>query len=192
LPWNLPALIAKAIEIKHLQDFASIPKQHLFSFERILKQLLNPSDKVESTWLNQIGLLVVAVVNMAQRNDYTFLHLCAQKNNQQAAIFQQKVYLGYMPLYSATRQSCIAVAELFIDEGAEIDALDDYGNTPLHKATYENDLSTVKLLIQKNARVDIKNIFNRTPLDKAKDSRSFPEIMCLLAEHYTSPILRKN
>ena len=70
---------------------------------------------------------------------------------------------------------CPEVAQCLIENGAQIDAKDQYGETPLHIAarcdnedlTAEVSLQFVTLLIEKRAQIDAKDQDECTPLHRA-------------------------
>ncbi|MGH9801589.1 MAG: ankyrin repeat domain-containing protein [Blastocatellia bacterium] len=65
--------------------------------------------------------------------------------------------------------SCLAVAELLIEIGANLNATNGLGNTPLHIATQWGHLSIAKLLLAKGASVNAKGHFGSAPLHYAAE-----------------------
>jgi ankyrin repeat protein len=62
----------------------------------------------------------------------------------------------WTPLHSACYQGRGSVAEVFIDNGADVNAKDKHSHTPLYFAVRKKDIDTVKLLIAKGANVNVK------------------------------------
>lgn len=77
---------------------------------------------------------------------------------------------GWTPLHEATNHGHLAVAQLLIKHGANVNApgLDDV--TPLHDAASFGTLKLVKLLIDKGADPHFKNKKGKTPQDIAHAS----------------------
>ena len=70
------------------------------------------------------------------------------------------------PLDLAILNEHIKTAKLLIDNGADINAKDNYGNTPLHKT---NNIEIAKTLIHNGADVNARNTYGNTPLYKIED-----------------------
>lgn len=70
---------------------------------------------------------------------------------------------------------------LFLDNGADINAINNSGWTPLHVAAYSDHYEAIKLLLEKGANKNIKDKEGMTPLDIAK-KRNFEDIFILLKE----------
>ncbi len=68
------------------------------------------------------------------------------------------------PLHYAAEGDRMAVADLLLQHGAEVDAQDAYGETPLHYAVREGSVATVELLISQGADVNARNGSGSTPL----------------------------
>jgi ankyrin repeat protein len=84
------------------------------------------------------------------------------------------------PLHQAAYKGHKEIVELFIAEGADVDAKDDKGYTPLHWAARNGHKEIAELLIAKGADVNAKADGGRTPLDMAK---LHPETADLLRKH---------
>jgi len=74
------------------------------------------------------------------------------------------------------------LAELLIEKGANIDAVDRKGKTPLAHAAYSGYKELSELLISKGADVNAIDNKGRTPLDWANYSR-YKDLMELLIKH---------
>ena len=60
-------------------------------------------------------------------------------------------------------------ALFLIENGIDINAVGDMGETPLHAAIRQNNMAIIKALLKANARIDIKSEFGKTSLDLAKE-----------------------
>lgn len=67
--------------------------------------------------------------------------------------------------YSDTLKKRIDIANRLISNGANLDAVNDYGNTALHLACQNRLIPIIQLLLDKGANPLIKNEADLTPLD---------------------------
>lgn len=74
---------------------------------------------------------------------------------------------GSTPLHKAAFVGDQAILTLFLEAGADIDAVDDEGATALHKAAYKGNSSILNLLLEKGAKMDIKDKQGGTALYNA-------------------------
>ena len=87
-------------------------------------------------------------------------------------------FVGRTPLFYAVRKGNIKDAELLIDSGADMQAVDKYGHTPAHvaaiktgaygKKASDNNLAILKLLREKGADLTLKDYKGRTAHDCLK------------------------
>jgi ankyrin repeat protein len=63
------------------------------------------------------------------------------------------------------------ITQLFIDYGANVNALDDYNNTPLHIASQKAANHVVKVLLENNASTTVKNFDGYTAYELAKANK---------------------
>jgi ankyrin repeat protein len=77
---------------------------------------------------------------------------------------------GWTPLHFAAQSNAVDCARILLDAGAEIDAVDSYGNTPLSTAVFASkgfgDL--ILFLRSKGANPEKKNNYGQTPIGLAK------------------------
>ncbi len=75
---------------------------------------------------------------------------------------------------AGTEEEVIEAMQLALDLGADINAVDDNGETAMHAAAYKNLPGAVKFLASKGARIDVWNTRNKygwTPLTIARGYR---------------------
>jgi uncharacterized protein len=66
-----------------------------------------------------------------------------------------------------TEAEAIASIKLCVDAGADVNALDNQGDTALHGAAQKGHDQVVKFLVDHGAKLDVKDKRGRTPLDAA-------------------------
>jgi len=66
-----------------------------------------------------------------------------------------------------TETQAIASIKLCLDAGADVNAIDNQGDTALHGAAQKGDDQVVQFLVDHGAKLDIKDKKGRTPLDAA-------------------------
>lgn len=87
------------------------------------------------------------------------------------------------PLHLAAPKGNVLVAEVLIQNGAEVNARLPYnGYTALHLASRDGFKEVVELLITKGAEVNAKTMYGETPLDLGI-SKEHNEIVDLLRKH---------
>merc|ERR1712066_202779 len=74
---------------------------------------------------------------------------------------------GWTPLFVASYNGHLQMAQLLLTNGAEIDEASNSGRTPLMAASYFDHLEIVKLLIEHQADVHLKDKYGETALDDA-------------------------
>jgi ankyrin repeat protein len=67
-----------------------------------------------------------------------------------------------------TEAHSLAAVRLALDLGADVNAVDDNGNTALHGAAFTGANSVVKLLVEKGARLDVKDKLGYLPVTIAE------------------------
>ena len=89
---------------------------------------------------------------------------------------------GNTALHLAIRARNQEVAEVLIDNGAEVNARDKYKRTPLHRAAEEGDEGMVRLLIRKRADVNAEGNDNNTVLHSALSTRANNAVVHVLID----------
>src|SRR5262245_12398343 len=92
---------------------------------------------------------------------------------------------GSTPLHCATWKGHLAVVELLLTLGADVNAHnnnDHWGTTPLHAAAHANQRAIAEMLIAHGADIHAKNLNSRTPLDETEFHKAKP-VANLLKQH---------
>jgi len=76
---------------------------------------------------------------------------------------------SYKDLLDAVKEGDVARVRLLLRRGANVNAMDKYGNTPLHSAAVLGHAEIARLLLEHGADPSIRNDLGRTPLDLARD-----------------------
>jgi ankyrin repeat protein len=63
-----------------------------------------------------------------------------------------------------TNEEALEAVKLMLDLGADVNAVDEGGDTALHGAALRGSNEIVSLLVERGARLDVKNAFGWTPL----------------------------
>lgn len=82
------------------------------------------------------------------------------------------------PLHWAAEHGLYSIVAKLLDNGAAVDAADQFGRTPLHLAVPYTDVA--QLLIDAGAEVNAADIFGRTPLHAALQ---YPLTVALLLDN---------
>ena len=131
-----------------------------------------------------------------QNNHTQVLHLLqagADINTHDTRTFAARECSGYTPLHYTVHYNYKELAQLLLNQGAQVNNTDDADYTPLHYAARDHKSSFVELLLSYNALVDVHSHGN-TPLHITFDDDSSPFIKMLLIDlvkrtssaHYTT------
>ena len=78
--------------------------------------------------------------------------------------------MGRTALSLAARHGHEAIASLLLEHGAEVEAINNAGETALHEATFGDHLTVIEVLVvQGHANVDAQDSSGHTPLMMAAD-----------------------
>ncbi|MBA3953951.1 ankyrin repeat domain-containing protein [Candidatus Dependentiae bacterium] len=124
-------------------------------------------------------------------NNYTPLIIAVEKNNIEivrllieagALLNEQERQMGRTALYRALCFGGSPIAQLLIEQGADIHKLNYNNNSCLHIAAKRGCKDIVKLLLSKHADVTCKNIYSKTPFYYALKEGS-NTLISLFIEH---------
>jgi ankyrin repeat protein len=97
-----------------------------------------------------------------------------------ASLLRVKDSNGSTPLHSASMTGAVAVAEILVSMGADINAQDGRGYTSLHYACQFNAEPIAVLLIEKGASIDLKENRGMSPLSLAARSGNLRVVKLLV------------
>ena len=120
-------------------------------------------DKAEGT--NKLGV----AINLAARSGWA--DIVRKHIEADPLSVHQRGWIGDTPLHWPSHQGYVAIVEMLLDAGADIEAdeINCYGGKPLHWAS-EHEPAAVELLLKRGAEVDSRNIkadsesYGMTPL----------------------------
>lgn len=77
---------------------------------------------------------------------------------------------GFAALHYAAQNFSIDIAELLLENGADVDVLDAHGNSPLFKAVFNSKgrEEMIKLLLKHGANKELPNNHGVSPIQLAK------------------------
>ena len=95
------------------------------------------------------------------------------------ADINEKDYNGLTAIYYATQNGDYEMTKFLIENGADYEVRDPYGNTPLSNAVFyykkmDSDDSLIKLLIDSGADINAENNYGVSPLSLAHTIAGFP------------------
>ena len=86
------------------------------------------------------------------------------------------------PLHFAAYGGAVAIGEVLLDGGSEIDAQDHGGESPLHYAAMRGHDDFVRLLLDRGADTEIREAYGRTPLLLVTRERGDVEMATILLD----------
>jgi ankyrin repeat protein len=75
------------------------------------------------------------------------------------------------------RADPLEAIKLFVDAGADVNAINEQGNTAAHLAAQRGNNRIIEYLVSKGAKLDVKNKGNRTALDLARNNKATAELI---------------
>ncbi|KAK9412874.1 hypothetical protein SUNI508_12287 [Seiridium unicorne] len=148
---------------------------------------------------NDLWAMRIIINHVRQNVDrYAHLSLLEQRDVLSVALNKQKPdFTGECmgdhgsALHTAARHACLEAAQILVENGADINAQNDWGMTPLIIASFRDmsgSLKVLKYLISRNASLDIQDCFGDTALMSSLSDT--PEKALLLIEANASIITR--
>ncbi|KAI0204125.1 ankyrin repeat-containing domain protein [Astrocystis sublimbata] len=107
-----------------------------------------------------------ADVNAMSKYSETPLMYCLKRSNSE---FRRTHTWEYQRDHGAVDERAAKVLDMLRYGGAELDTIDEYGNTPLHIAVRRSFVVSVRRLLAYGAAVDVRNKKGETPLLMAVD-----------------------
>lgn len=128
-----------------------------------------------------------ADVHRANKKKRTCLHYAARKTFSlldylMIAILMPVLLLGYFLMLQKKRENA-ALMEALLGANADVNAVDQQGNTPLHYACLRRNHRLVPPLLKWKAKTNLKNKDGETPMDIAKRLRFNKIIVMLRKKH---------
>jgi len=126
-----------------------------------------------------------AVVDARDDKDSTPLHVASQCGNAEAAIVllahgadihvrnkkdQTPQHLLLAMWSNKLPDDDIDTIRVFLEPGADVDAVDDSHSTLLHRASYNGHVEAAQLLLERGANTNARNKQGHTPLHRALDN----------------------
>lgn len=98
--------------------------------------------------------------------------------------------LDVTPLHIAAFKDKPDVAEVLMDNGADLNAEDKFGLTPLHVAAMRGNMALVRSMLRRGARTDKLDHLVKTPSDVADDNEHKEASTCIRSYQYI-PVAQK-
>ncbi|MFO0936327.1 MAG: ankyrin repeat domain-containing protein [Gemmataceae bacterium] len=108
--------------------------------------------------------------------------ILAADASQARATIQVYLYGSDTPLHVAAERDHLAIAELLLRHGADVNAIGDMGLTPFHRAANLGHVHLVELLLDHGADPNLRDMHGNTPLNHCTPGRDpeFPRTARLL------------
>ena len=78
-----------------------------------------------------------------------------------------------IPVVKTARKGDVEAIKVLLDKGANLEAVNENGQTPLHCAAREGHKKAIKVLLDKGANLEAVNEYGQTPLHRAARCGSF-------------------
>ncbi len=101
------------------------------------------------------------------RNDVQTLYALT-KLDEFPCIPNKRIHKSISYIHLAVDKQRTQIVEILLNNRAEVNLLDNDGNTPAH---YAKDMPTLKVLIRYDARLDITNKSEETPIQMAEKEK---------------------
>lgn len=81
---------------------------------------------------------------------------------------------GQTPLHIAAECGLAEMCKILLEQGAQIDALDNFGGTALHAAAAcQKKVDVIRVLVEHGSNIQIKDLAGMTPLELAEKYKHF-------------------
>ena len=147
------------------------------SRRKILKLLKKGA---EVNWADEDGRTILMHAILAENASFEIVELLI-KNGANVRVCEPEQQ--WTALHFAAREGHSDIVKLLLENGAEVDAKDSFGNTPLWRAvmTFKGDDRVIRLLLSHKADMNIENNYGISPLEIAKTSADARELDILLS-----------
>lgn len=78
----------------------------------------------------------------------------------------EKLGVGFTRIRVVMKNNKLELAKLFLDNGADVNVKDNFGQTLLHWAVMKNKVSSVRLLLEYNADINVMHYSGQTVLER--------------------------
>lgn len=163
---------------------------------QLLEILLRESEDVAIQALARSSVTARQLNAYSVRNSYTLLHFAIFHNRREftRALLERDVNPNRVsPYTTALHEAAVYgndyIANLLLEYGADVDAVDDNGDTPLTTAVRLNRSKLAYALLEHGARFDIENKWGDTPLAFAARSDAV-DVVSHALESGVSPDIR--
>jgi len=104
-----------------------------------------------------------------------------------------KGFMGESTLGAAVYNKNIEQVEFLLQNGADVNLKDDFGNSPLHYSVESDEkIEITKLLLSYEADINIQDMFDNTPLHEASTEENAIETMKLLLDRGADTDIRNH
>ncbi|KAJ3538230.1 hypothetical protein NM208_g6000 [Fusarium decemcellulare] len=161
--WECPAVECTGQGSEIPRDFAAI-----FNFPDMLQNLLKGTDNgLLKRWARSNGRVKTIqgwtpLHYAVKLEDDYFAHVAASHSD----VNSQDIS-GWAPLHYACENGNTSIAQLLLQQGADMDLVGRNGTTPLHCAAKGPHFEVFDLLLQAGANADVRDASGRTPLQWA-------------------------
>ena len=102
-----------------------------------------------------------------------------EKQRQEQAVLKKA---GVYNLHDAASKNAYEATAVLLNQGADVNAKDNFGRTPLHYAAEKNASAMVEVLLKQGADVNAKDNLDRTPLHYAAEKNASAMVKVLLKQ----------
>ncbi len=96
---------------------------------------------------------------------------------------REKKHSNITPLFLAVGNGNLKIAEILLNFGADVNAVDDEGKTPLMRLDEDANVELVRLLLKHGAKINAVDNYGNTPLISAVGDYAEAEILQVLLEN---------
>ena len=133
-------------------------------------------------FFTKVKIVVILCVLNSMKFIGAMESICQESNEEQADQSDREVSQDAeetLSLHQAATLGSQKMVQLFLDQGADVNAKDSSGKTPLHWAARYDHEELVKWLLKNNADVNARANDNKTPLHSAslKGSKEIVELL---------------